>query len=111
MGSVHVVDADKRPVRILVLRGGNFFSLLINVNTDFFNYYRLRLALLPAVNRARLVLNRDRLDFVGLILPRNSNKPSAHAIDIVSSSTKNLGPNQKIRGARERLSFLFPFDV
>src|SRR4030095_3910942 len=88
--SVQVVHAHKRSVRIFVLRGGDSFPLLVNMNTYFFNHRRLRLTLFPAVTRTRFVLNSDRLDFVGLILPRNSNKAPAHAINVVPSQTKDL---------------------
>jgi hypothetical protein len=78
-----MTHADKRPVGIFVLSGGNFFSLLINVNTDFFNNRRLRLTLCPAVDRRRFVLNGNRLDFVRLILPLNSNESTTYTVHII----------------------------
>ena len=73
------------------MRAGNFFPLLINVQTDFFDHGRLVLPVFPALGFMRFVLNGDRLDLVRLILPGNPDEPTSHAIHIVASQTKDMG--------------------
>ena len=85
-----MAHTDKRAVTVLVRGGGNLLPLLVNVNAELFNSLRLRFALVPAIKLNRFVLKGNRLNFVGLILPGNSNETTVHSIDVVTRQTKNL---------------------
>lgn len=66
-----------------------FFSFPVDVDADFVDCAERKIFSL-ALGLARLVLNRDALDFVRLILPLDSEEPAAQEVDIISGGAQEL---------------------
>src|SRR5689334_9570402 len=74
----------------------DFLFLLVEMNAEFFDRDDMGVREFRASHRKRLVLDRDRLDPVGLVLPGDSEESAARSIHIAAGETENLRETQEI---------------